>query len=137
MRRLGDSGRGAATSRELEVRPGPATGPQAALSLASTPRPAAGSHIPPPTGPQGLFLPRSAMFVAHRRPRPANQTHPFRQHLLRAVQSESQWRARARPMLRAEGACGPGTGSWGRAPGGGRGSSQAWVSKDARYPVLS
>lgn len=97
MRDLGASGLGSATSREREARPGPATGPHAARSRAPISCPVPGPHHPPLTGPQGRFFTRSAMFAARRRSRPANQTHPFRPHLHRAVQSESQWRAGAWP----------------------------------------
>lgn len=113
MRHLGASGLGSATSGEREARPGPATGPYAARSRAPIPCPAPGPHLPPLTGPQGRFFTRSAMFAARRRPRPANQTHPFRPHLHRAVQSESQWRAGAWPRrLEALRAVGLGRACW-------------------------
>lgn len=95
MRHLGAPGLGSATSREREARPGPATGPNTFRSRAPTPLSCPRPQLQPLTGPQGRFFTRSAMFVAHCRPRPANQTHPFRPHRLRAVQSESQCRAGA------------------------------------------
>lgn len=53
MRHIGDSRPGLARSRELEARPGPATGPHAAFSLAPT----------LPRGPTSLHLPgRTAVF---------------------------------------------------------------------------
>lgn len=99
MRHLGASGPRSARSRERGARPCPARG----ASSCPHAGPASGSQLLPPTGPQGRFLKRSAMFAARLRPRPANHSHPFRPHLLRAVQSGSQRRAGAWPRRLAAG----------------------------------
>lgn len=127
MRHLGASGLGSTRRREREERPDRTTGPYAAGSHASTPCPAPGSHLPPPTGPQGRFFTRSAMLAEHRRPRLPATPPPSR-------------------PIGGNGARGRGLGSqrlpesvdWAglgvEAPrGGGRGSSPAWVSEFPAY----